>query len=80
MTPLSILSATLNAATHDAALQRLMPDLTLLAVKGFSPSRTGNQAVECREIAKALVAALDQVVEACAVEASPNVVRMRAVR
>jgi hypothetical protein len=76
-TPVSVLSAVLSAATHDAALQRLMPDLALLAVRGFSPSRTGNQAIECREIAKALVAALDVVVEACAVESSPNVVRLR---
>jgi hypothetical protein len=77
MNPLSILSATLNAATHDAALSRQQAELTLLAVKGFSPSRTGNLALELREIAVAYVAALDAVVVACEIESSPNVVRFR---
>ena len=77
MTPLTILSATLAAATHEAALARLHAELTLSAVKGFSPARTGNLAVESREIAQKLVAALDVVIEACTVESSPNIVKFR---
>lgn len=76
-TPLSILSSVLNAASHDAALQRQIADLTLLAVKGFSPSRTGNQAIEAKATALALAEALDTVITACAVEAGENVVRFR---
>jgi hypothetical protein len=94
-TSLPILTATLNAAAHDAALQRMIDDLakrqaelTLLAVGGFNPARAGNAAhdaralaVEVRDTAAAMVAALDVVINACGAEAppeppAPNVVPM----
>lgn len=94
-TSLPILSATLNAATHDAALQRMIDELarrqaelTLLAAGGFSAPRAANAAfdaralaVEVRDTAAAMVAALDVVINACGAEAppeppAPNVVPM----
>jgi hypothetical protein len=74
MTPLS---TTLDAAIFDAALQRQFAELTLLAVKGFSPSRTGNAASEALETCLKLADALRAVVESCEIEAAPNVVRFR---
>jgi hypothetical protein len=77
-TSLPVLTATLHAAAHDAALCKQMADVTLLAVNGFNPARTGNAAIEARETAVALVAALDVVITAAAVEVSDNVVRFGA--
>lgn len=75
---LPVLSSVLNAAAHDAALMRQMAGLTLMAVRGFAPGRTGLLAIEARETAAALVASLDVVINACEAECpseqpAPNV-------